>query len=146
MANVLDTDFETEAVLSMLVAGKKAFVDWISQTSLANKKSKTNCIPKNRIYLDSCSTYISLLNEELLEEIDQIDTIVLGHTNTGTSKTNWVGKYGVVEAWLVVSSIYNIFSLTALKNIWCHITYDSDDGYYLVTNSNTDVATKFIED
>ena len=57
-----------------------------------------------------------------------------------------VGNYGVAESWLDVIGIANIFSITALKNLGCPITYDSDDGYYLVTNRKKDVATKFIED
>ena len=55
-------------------------------------------------------------------------------------------NYGGVEAWIYVSSISNISNIPALKNIGYHITYDSDDGYYFVTNRKTDVATKFIED
>ena len=57
-----------------------------------------------------------------------------------------MGNYGVAESWLDVIGIANIFSITALKNLGCPITYDSDDGYYLVTNRKKDVATKFIED
>ena len=72
----------------MLVAGKKALGDEISKTSLPNKKSQTNFLPKNRIYLDSFSTYISFYNKELLEDIRQIDKMLLDHTNAGTSKTN----------------------------------------------------------
>ena len=101
---------------------------------------------KNRIYLDSCSTYIYFFNEELLEDIRNIDTMILCHTNAGTSNTNWVGNYGGVEAWLGVSGIANIFIIPALKKLGCHITFDSDDGYYLVTNRNTGVVTNLIED
>ena len=79
-----------------------------------------------------------------MEEICQIDTMLLGHTNTGTSKTNWVGNYVGVESWISVSGISNIFSIPSLKNLGYHITYDSDDGYYLVINSKTCVATKLI--
>ena len=72
--------------------------------------------------------------------------MLLGNTNAGTSKTNWVGNYGGVEAWLDISGIDNIFIIPALKNLGCHIKYESNDGHYLVTNSKTDVTTKFIED
>ena len=113
---------------------------------LPNNKSKTIFLPKNRIYLDRCSTYISFFNEELLEDICQIDMMLLGHKNSGTSKTNWVGNYGDVEAWFNISGIANIFSIPALKKLGYHIKYDSYDRYYLVTNRKTDVATKFIED
>ena len=100
MVNVLDTDLETEDGLSMLVAGKNSLGEERSQTPLPNKKSKPNCLPKNRIYLDSCSTYISFFNEGFLEDICQVDTILLVHANAGTSKTNWVGNYCGVEAWI----------------------------------------------
>ena len=72
--------------------------------------------------------------------------MLLGYTNAGTSKTNWVGNYVGVESWLGVSGIFNIFSIPALKKLGYHITYDSDDGSYLVTNRKIDVSTKFIED
>ena len=128
----------------MLVSDKKSLGDKRSQTSLTNKKSKTGCLPKNRIYLNSFSTYISFFNDELLEDICQIDTMLLGYTNTGNSRTNWVGNYVGVEAWLDVSGIANIFSIPALKRFGYHIKYYSDDGYYLVNNRKEDVATKFI--
>ena len=130
----------------MLVSIKKELGDERSQMSIPNKKSKNKFLPKNRIYLNSCSTYISLFNDELLEDIHQIETMILGQTNTGTSKTYWVGNHGSVEAWLNVSGIANIFSIHAFKKLGYHITYDSDDGSYLVTNRKIDVSTKFIED
>ena len=133
-----------EAGLSMLVSGKKALGGDKSQNSLPNKKFKARCLPKNRIYLDSCYTYISLSNEELLEDIRHINTVLLGHTNAGNSKTNWVSNYGGVESWINVSGISNIFSIPDQNNLRYHITYESYDGYYLVTNRNTYIATKFI--
>ena len=41
--------------------------------------------------------------------------MLLGHTNAGTSKTNWVGNFGDLEAWLETNSIDNIFGIPALK-------------------------------
>ena len=115
----MDADLEVEAGFSMLVAGKKSLGGEKAQNYLPNNKSKTNYLPKNRIYLDSCYKYISFFNEWLLEDIRQIDTMLLGYTNAGTSKTNCVGNYGGVEAWLYISGIANIFSMPALKNnIW----------------------------
>ena len=130
----------------MLVLGKKALGGEKLQTYLLNKKYKANCFPQNRIYFDSYSTYTSFFNEELLEDIRQIYKMLLGYTDTGTSNTNWVGNYVSVEAWIDVSGITNIFRKPSFKKIGYHIIYDSDDGYYLVTNSNTCIATKFIED
>ena len=130
----------------MLVAGKNAFSNERSQTSLPNKKSKTNCLPKNQIYLDSYLTYISFFNQELLEVIHEIDTLLLGHTNAGTYKTKWMVNYGDVEAWIDVSGIANTLSIPALKKLGYYIIYESDDGYYLLANRKTDVATKFTED
>ena len=143
---MLDADLEVKSGLSMLVSVKKVSGGEKLQTSLPNNKYKANCLPKNHIYLDSCSTYISFFNEDLLEDIRQIYKILLGHTNEGTSKTNWVGNYGGFEACICVSGISNIFSILALKKLGYHITNDSDDGYYLVTDSKAGVTTKFIED
>ena len=63
VVNVLDAYFDTESDLSMLVPGKKDVGDDISQTSHPKKKSKTNYLPKNGIYIDSCSAYISSFDE-----------------------------------------------------------------------------------
>ena len=81
-----------------------------------------------------------------MEDIRQIYKMLLGHTNAGTYNNNLVGNCGSVEAWLDVSGITNIFSITDIKKIGYHITYDSDDGYYLVTNRSKDFSTKFVED
>ena len=81
-----------------------------------------------------------------MEDICHVETIIFGHTNTGTSKTNWVGKYGGVESWLGVSCISNIFSVPSFKKLGYHVRYDSDGGYYLGTNRKKYVATKFIYD
>ena len=75
-----------------------------------------------------------------MEDICHIDTMLLGHTNTRTSKNNWVGNYVGVEAWIDIRGIPD------LKKLGYHITYNSDGGYYFVTNRNTGVSTKFIED
>ena len=112
----------------MIVSEKKVLGDKRSQTSLPEKKSKTNCLPKNRIYLKRCSTYISFFNEEFLEDIRQIYKMLLGHTNAGTYNNNLVGNCGSVEEWLDVSGITNIFSITDIKKIGYHITYDIDGG------------------
>ena len=76
----MDADLGVEAGLSMLVSGKKSLGGDKSQNSLPNNKSKARCLPKNRIYLDSCYTYISLSNEELLEDIRHIEMMLLGNT------------------------------------------------------------------
>ena len=84
--------------------------------------------------MDSCSTYIYFFNPDLLENIRQVSNMLLGHTNAGTSKTNWVGNFGDLEAWLENNGIANIFGIPALKKAVYHITYDSDDSFYIVTN------------
>ena len=56
-----------------------------------------------------------------------------------------MGNYGGFEAWINVSGIANIFSIPSLNNIGYHITYYSDNRYYLVTNRKIDVVTKLIE-
>ena len=69
----------------------------------------------------------------------------MGHTNAGTSKTNWVVNFGDLEAWLETNGISNIFGISALKKAGYHITYDSDDGFYIVINNTTGVSVKFQE-
>ena len=71
--------------------------------------------------------------------------MLLGHTNTVTSKNNWVGNFGDLKAWLDTNSIANIFCIPALKKSGYHITYDSDDGFYILTNNTTGVSVNFQE-
>ena len=65
----------------------------------------------------------------MLEDIRQVSTILLGHTYAGKSKTNWVGNFGDLKAWLYTNGIANIFCIPALKKAGYHITYDIDDGF-----------------
>ena len=69
--------------------------------------------------------------------------MILGHTNAGTSKTNWVVNFGDLEAWLDTNGIANIFGIPDLKKAGYHINYDSDYGLYIVTNKTTGASVKF---
>ena len=69
--------------------------------------------------------------------------MLLGNTNAGTSKTNWVGNFGYLEAWLDTNGIFNIFGFPSLKTVGYHMTYDSDDGLYIVTNKTKGLSVKF---
>ena len=71
--------------------------------------------------------------------------MLLGHTNAGTPKKNWVGNFGDLEDWLDTNGIANIFGIPSLKKAGYHINYDSDDGFYIVTNKTTGVSVKFQE-
>ena len=71
--------------------------------------------------------------------------MILGHANASTSKTNWVGSFQDLEAWLDTNGIVNIFGIPALKKSVYHITYDSDYGFYIVTNKTTGVSVNFQE-
>ena len=66
-----------------------------------------------------------------------MSTILLGRTNADTSKTNWVGNFGYLEAWLDTNGIANIFGIPDLNKAGYHTTYDSDYGLYIVTNNTT---------
>ena len=152
VGEVIDADWrncdgvagDVENGFSMLAAGKKKSSETM-QTYPPNKKKSDYCLPKDCRYLDSCSTYISFFNPDLLEDIRQVSTMLLGHTNAGTSNTNWVGNFGDLETWLDTNVIANIFGISALKKEGSHITHDSDDGFYIVTNKTTGVSVKFQE-
>ena len=103
------------------------------------------CLPKAHIYLESCSTYISFFNPDLLEDICQVNTMILGHANEITSKINWVGSFWDLEAWLDTNGISNVFGIPDLKKAGYHITYESGDGLYIVTNKTTIMSVKFQE-
>ena len=50
-----------------------------------------------------------------------------------------------LEAWLDTNGIANIFGIPDLNKLVYHITYDSDDSFYIVTKKNTGVSVKFQE-
>ena len=56
-----------------------------------------------------------------------------------------MGNFGDLEAWLDTNGISNIFGIPALKKAGYHITYNSDDGFYIVINKTTGVSEKFQE-
>ena len=54
-------------------------------------------------------------------------------------------NFGDLEAWLDTNGIANIFGIPDLNKLVYHITYDSDDGFYIGTNKTTIVSVKVQE-
>jgi hypothetical protein len=88
-------------------------------------------LPRNRAYLDNCSTVTVLLDKERIEGLGTADKALAVQCNKGTSKTKRVGKYGPLKAWHLPSGIANIFSQSELEKYF-RVTYDSWEGFYLV--------------
>ena len=82
----------------------------------------------NRVYLDNCSSYNSMFNEELLYSVCKVQAFLYGHCNYGVSKTNWVGNYVNLESWIYRYGINNILSVPVLKILGYRTTYNSYDG------------------
>ena len=80
----------------------------------------------NRVYLDNCSSYNSMFNEELLYSVCKVQAFLYGHCNADLSQTNWVGSYGKIYSCLYRYGIANILIVTFLKRLCYHINYDSD--------------------
>ena len=105
----------------------------VGVSMLTAEQASWSTLHPDRMYLDSCSTYISFFNKKLLKNIKETSTCLYGHTNAGISKTNKVGYYGDIECWLDESGIANIFSIPVLKRLGFHIVYDSDNDFWEVT-------------
>ena len=98
------------------------------------------------ILLDSCSDTITFKDPSLLNDIHTSASTLTMHTNAGHTKINQKGSYGGVQGWVDVNGIANIMSIPVLKKLGFHITYDSDNGYFLVTNRENGESIKFYED
>ena len=96
-----------------------------------------------KVHLDSCSTYNSICDPELLNNIRDADVPMRGHCNAGVKVISKVGDFGGVESWLDETGIANILSIPVLKKLGYHITYDSHGNYYQV--SKDDVSFRFNE-
>ena len=80
------------------------------------KAKDSNTLHPNIIYPNGCSSYNSMLNEELLDEIRQLQTLLYGHFNFDVSKTYWAGNYIDIDSWLYRDVIENLFSVPVLKH------------------------------
>ena len=96
-----------------------------------------------KVHLDSCSTYNSICDPELLDNIRDADVPMRGHCNAGVKVISKVGDFGGVESWLDETGIANILSIPVLKKLGYHITYDSHDNYYQVSKDG--VSFRFNE-
>jgi hypothetical protein len=52
-----------------------------------------------KIYLDGCSTYITIFNKDLLTDVTKGRAYMVGHCNAGTTKTNKMGIPGTIKCW-----------------------------------------------
>ena len=110
---------------------------------------RQECVGTGRVLLDNCSTFNQMVEQDLLSNTRQVDTTLHDHCNAGVTTTNWVGTFdGLpgcdVEAWLNRDGIANILSVPALKKQGFRITYDSDDGYYTVSDRKGG-SVRFVE-
>ena len=105
---------------------------------------------KKKVMLDGGSTFNQAVDPELLDEIREVNTTLVAHCNAGVTSTNKVGIFrglaGMdVEMWLNTEGIASVFSIPALKRQGFRITYDSDDGFYTVSDRRG-ASVRFVED
>ena len=85
------------------------------------------------ILLDSQSTICVFCNKKLLATISKAKSPLRLRSNEGSmllTKEARIDNYNQ-KVWYSVDAITNIFSLKNVKKR-CHVTYDSDDGYFVV--------------
>ena len=76
-----------------------------------------------------------------MSEVYESNTYLHGYCNTGTSITNLKGKFGKaifgeeIESW-VHHGIANIISIPVMKKLGFHISYNSDDVFWVVTKED----------
>ena len=89
-------------------------------------------LPDNRAYLDGCSTVTAFKSDKHLKNIKTVRGGVKINCNAGTVTSNLWGTYRGLKVWYLPDGIANIFSMHKLERSY-RITYDSWDGYYVVT-------------
>ena len=65
--------------------------------------------------------------------------MAFGHFNSETTSTNKKGRLGSIEQRPNKESISNILSISNLKYIGFHITYDKQNGHYVVKTKDREV-------
>ena len=89
-------------------------------------------LPKDRAYLDNCSTVTGFTDPKYIEGIaDVAGEGMKVHCNAGDVVSSKAGKWGNLKAWYLPESIANIISQNELEKHF-RVTYDSWDGFYTV--------------
>ncbi|KAL7470808.1 hypothetical protein ACHAXS_011072 [Conticribra weissflogii] len=70
---------------------------------------------KNHVYLDTCSTFHQLVNKDLVSNMHESQTGLVGHCNAGTTTTTTKGKFGSLDVWVNDKGIANILSFDKLE-------------------------------
>ena len=89
-----------------------------------------------RIYLYICYTYNIMYNEELLVDVIEGNRRIFLHWNSGTTSTNSKGCFGYIKCWINKECIDNIFRIPKIEEMEFRITYEIQDGHYIVHTNN----------
>ena len=113
--------------LEVIVEGKEPEigVSMLLSSEQAKLGAGTNGLNPTRVYLDNCSTFMQMVNPDLLCDVTKGDTYLYSFCNAGTTATNVRGVFGDtapikdIESWLNQRGIANILSMPELKKAWC---------------------------
>ena len=108
------------------------------------QQGKRKSLDPMKGYLDGCSTVSLAKAKNVLSNIRKADNPMHVSCNAGVTTLDEVGDYGGMEMYFPEDGIANIFSIPQLKKMGFRITYDSDDGYYVVHTKKGPI--KFWED
>ena len=106
----------------------------------SHRVTKTNCLYPDHVFLDSCSNFMQMVNCALLTDVHESDSYLFGSCNAGMTATKLNRKFGDIKSWLNACIIVTIVSIPVLKKLGSHITYDSNDDYWLVTKNDASVT------
>lgn len=73
---------------------------------------------KNHVYLDMCSTFHQLVNKDLVEDIQEAQTGLVGHCNAGTTITTTKGNLDYWKSAWMTKELQTFCHLTSLNNIF----------------------------
>jgi hypothetical protein len=72
-------------------------------------------LPDSHAYLDGCSTVTAFKSGKYLENLHHVERGIKINCNSGTMRTNQMGKYGTLKVWYISERIANIFSMNELE-------------------------------
>mmetsp|Transcript_1121 Transcript_1121/g.2410 ORF Transcript_1121/g.2410 Transcript_1121/m.2410 type:complete len:630 (-) Transcript_1121:237-2126(-) len=98
---------------------------------------------EDKIFLDSCTTTSTFINEKHLSDVKDEARGLAIKCNAGTVKTKRRGDFGGLKVWSMGSGIANVLSLAEVSQKY-RVTFDSEDGYFLVHTPRGEV--KFLMD
>ena len=105
-------------------------------------KKKASTLNPYFVYLDSCSTYNQVINDNLVTNIRETGKVLKGHCNAGTTSTSKQGDLGSLKMWINGTGIANIISIPVLEKNGFRVSYDTNAEWVIHSPEGKEIIFK----